>query len=50
MQFPAIMGGVVPVYNLKGIKAGEIKFTGELLAEHLPRQDHEVERRGHRRR
>ena len=31
MQFPAIMGGVVPVYNLKGIKAGEIKFTGELL-------------------
>jgi len=32
MQFPAIMGGVVPVYNLKGIKAGEIKFTGELLA------------------
>jgi phosphate transport system substrate-binding protein len=32
MQFPAIMGGVVPVYNLKGIGAGEIKFTGELLA------------------
>jgi phosphate transport system substrate-binding protein len=32
MQFPAIMGGVVPVYNLKGIKAGEIKFTGGLLA------------------
>jgi phosphate transport system substrate-binding protein len=32
MQFPAIMGGVVPVYNLKGIGAGEIRFTGELLA------------------
>jgi len=32
MQFPAIMGGVVPVYNLKGIGTGEIKFTGELLA------------------
>jgi len=32
MQFPAIMGGVVPVYHLKGIGAGEIKFTGELLA------------------
>ncbi len=32
VQFPAIMGGVVPVYNLKGIGAGEIKFTGELLA------------------
>ena len=33
MQFPAIMGGVVPVYNLKGIKAGEVKFTGALLAD-----------------
>ena len=32
MQFPAIMGGVVPVYHLKGIGAGEIRFTGELLA------------------
>jgi phosphate transport system substrate-binding protein len=26
------MGGVVPVYNLKGIGASEIRFTGELLA------------------
>ena len=33
MQFPAIMGGVVPVYNLKGIRAGEVKFTGALLAD-----------------
>ena len=33
MQFPAIMGGVVPVYNLKGIGAGEVKFTGALLAD-----------------
>ena len=32
MQFPAIMGGVVPVYNLKEVKTGELKFTGELLA------------------
>jgi phosphate transport system substrate-binding protein len=32
MQFPAIMGGVVPVYHVKGIGAGEIRFTGELLA------------------
>ena len=32
VQFPAIMGGVVPVYNLKDIKTGELKFTGELLA------------------
>ena len=33
MQFPAIMGGVVPVYNLKGVNAGEVKFTGALLAD-----------------
>ena len=33
IQFPAIIGGDVPVYNLKGISAGELKFTGPLLAE-----------------
>jgi phosphate transport system substrate-binding protein len=33
VQFPAIMGGVVPVYNLKGIKTGELKLTGPLLAD-----------------
>ena len=33
IQFPAIMGGVVPVYNLKGIKSGELKLTGALIAE-----------------
>jgi phosphate transport system substrate-binding protein len=33
VQFPAIMGGVVPVYNLKGVGAGELKFTGALLAD-----------------
>jgi phosphate transport system substrate-binding protein len=33
IQFPAIMGGVVPVYNLKGVKPGEIKLSGALLAE-----------------
>jgi phosphate transport system substrate-binding protein len=33
VQFPAIMGGVVPVYNLKGVAAGAIKLTGPLLAE-----------------
>src|SRR3954468_16853185 len=24
MQFPAVMGGVVPVYNIKGVAAGQI--------------------------
>ncbi|APV50088.1 phosphate ABC transporter substrate-binding protein PstS [Betaproteobacteria bacterium GR16-43] len=33
IQFPAIMGGVVPVYKLDGIKPGELKFTGALLAD-----------------
>jgi phosphate transport system substrate-binding protein len=33
VQFPAIMGGVVPVYNIQGIKPGELKFTGALIAD-----------------
>ena len=32
MQFPAIMGGVVPVVNFEGIKPGQLKLTGEVLA------------------
>jgi len=31
-QFPVVIGGVVPVVNIEGVKAGEIKFTGALLA------------------
>ena len=33
VQFPAVMGGVVPVYKLAGVNAGDIKFTGGLLAD-----------------
>jgi len=33
MQFPAIMGGVVPVINLAGIQAGQMKLDGKVLAE-----------------
>ena len=33
IQFPAIMGGVVPVYNLKGVKSGDLKLSGALLAD-----------------
>ena len=33
VQFPAIMGGVVPVYRVAGVAAGELKFTGQLLAD-----------------
>jgi phosphate transport system substrate-binding protein len=31
LQFPAIMGGVVPVYSVKGIEAGKLRLTGGLL-------------------
>ncbi|MEP7208038.1 MAG: phosphate ABC transporter substrate-binding protein PstS [Casimicrobiaceae bacterium] len=33
MQFPAIIGGVVPVVNLEGIAAGQMKLTGPVLAD-----------------
>jgi phosphate transport system substrate-binding protein len=33
MQFPMVMGGVVPVVNLKGVKSGELKLSGALLAD-----------------
>ena len=33
VQFPVILGGVVPVINLEGFKPGELRVTGEVLAE-----------------
>ncbi len=33
MQFPTVIGGDVPVYNVKGLKAGDLKFSGALLAD-----------------
>ena len=33
VQFPAIIGGTVPVVNLEGFKPGELKITGQVLAE-----------------
>jgi phosphate transport system substrate-binding protein len=33
MQWPMIMGGVVPVVNIKGVSAGKLKLTGETLAD-----------------
>lgn len=32
-QFPSVIGGVVPVVNIEGIDAGQLKLTGALLAE-----------------
>ena len=33
IQFPAIIGGTVPVFNLDGFKPGELRITGPVLAE-----------------
>ena len=33
IQFPTVIGGVVPVVNVEGIKPGELKLTGDVLAE-----------------
>jgi phosphate transport system substrate-binding protein len=32
-QFPTVIGGVVPVVNIPGVKPGQLKFTGKLLAD-----------------
>ena len=32
VQFPAVIGGVVPVVNLVGIQPGQVKLTGDILA------------------
>jgi phosphate transport system substrate-binding protein len=33
IQFPAIIGGTVPVINLEGFKPGELRITGPVMAE-----------------
>jgi len=33
VQFPAIIGGTVPVVNLEGFKPGELRITGPVLAD-----------------
>jgi phosphate transport system substrate-binding protein len=33
LQFPLVIGGVVPIVNIEGVEPGEIKFTGSLLAD-----------------
>jgi phosphate transport system substrate-binding protein len=32
MQFPAIIGGVVPVFNIEGVEAGQLKLTSDVIA------------------
>ena len=33
VQFPTVLGGVVPIINVEGIKPGELQLTGEVLAD-----------------
>jgi len=39
VQFPMIIGGVVPVVNVKGVGPGQLTLDGPTLASHLPRRD-----------
>jgi phosphate transport system substrate-binding protein len=32
-QFPSVMGGITPVVNIPGIKAGQLKLTGPVVAD-----------------
>ncbi len=33
MQFPTVIGGVVPVVNIQGVKAGQLKLNGQVLGD-----------------
>ena len=33
LQFPVVIGGVVPVINIRGIKPGQLKLSGAVLAD-----------------
>lgn len=33
MQFPTVIGGVVPVVNIAGVAPGQLKLTGEVIAD-----------------
>ena len=33
IQFPTLIGGVVPVVNIRGVQAGQLRLSGEVLAD-----------------
>ena len=41
-QWPMIMGAIVPVVNIEGVKAGDMVLDGADARQHLSRQDHQV--------
>ena len=48
MQFPMIIGGVVPVLNVEGIQPGPVEIDRQGARRNLPGQGGEVERSGDR--
>ena len=48
VQFPMVMGGIVPVVNLDGIKPGELDARRPDARQDLPRRDQELGRPGDR--
>ena len=48
VQWPMVMGAIVPVVNLEGIKPGELVLRRRNARRHLSRQDQEVGRCGDR--
>ena len=46
IQFPTVIGGVVPVVNIEGVAPGQLQADRPGARRHLPRQDHQVERPG----
>ena len=45
-QWPMVMGGIVTVVNLDGVKPGDIVLDGPTTRQDLSRRDHQVERSG----
>ena len=33
VQFPTVIGGIVPVFNLPGVEAGKLRLTGQVLGD-----------------
>ena len=48
LHIPTVLGAVVATYNLPGVPEAQAS-PADVLAGHLPRQDHQVERPGDRR-
>jgi phosphate transport system substrate-binding protein len=44
VQFPTVLGGVVPIINVEGIRPGELQLTGEVLADIYLGHNHTLER------